>query len=304
MLKAQNPSDLTTQLKTVGNLVDRETTALDDLKTARTLLAVKEAKVEDAKDEVGQKRKAAAEQPRAAPGAGEGGRRGNAPRWPPCVRPASYRADAALRAKHADQRTLRKLKRQDANGSRRMLAARAAPRRRPGQRRRAAAAPGARLRHLAVRLARSTRSTATGACTTAPTSTPPAAPRCAPPATARVISEYWSRRLGQPALPRPRSRATARHDGDLQPHQRPTAPTPAQRVRRGETVGYAGTTGWSTGCHLHFTVLLDGSPEPDELLLRSPVYHGPVEAGPLPYRDFAREAAGYHGTVVNRRCPG
>ncbi len=36
MLKAQNPSDLTTQLKTVGNLVDRETTALDQLKTART----------------------------------------------------------------------------------------------------------------------------------------------------------------------------------------------------------------------------------------------------------------------------
>ena len=31
-------------------------------------------------------------------------------------------------------------------------------------------------------------------------------------------------------------------------------------VRRGETIGLAGTTGWSTGCHLHFTVLLDGNP--------------------------------------------
>ena len=49
MLKAQNPSDLTTQLKTVGNLMDREHTALDELKTARTLLAVKERDVEDAK---------------------------------------------------------------------------------------------------------------------------------------------------------------------------------------------------------------------------------------------------------------
>ena len=31
-------------------------------------------------------------------------------------------------------------------------------------------------------------------------------------------------------------------------------------VRRGDVVGYAGSTGWSTGCHLHFTVLRDGTP--------------------------------------------
>jgi murein DD-endopeptidase MepM/ murein hydrolase activator NlpD len=33
-----------------------------------------------------------------------------------------------------------------------------------------------------------------------------------------------------------------------------------QVVKRGQTVAYAGSTGWSTGCHLHFTVMLDGSP--------------------------------------------
>ena len=33
------------------------------------------------------------------------------------------------------------------------------------------------------------------------------------------------------------------------------------KVSRGETVGYAGTTGWSTGCHLHFTVMVDGTPK-------------------------------------------
>lgn len=32
------------------------------------------------------------------------------------------------------------------------------------------------------------------------------------------------------------------------------------RVRRGQTVGYSGSTGWSTGCHLHFIVLRDGEP--------------------------------------------
>lgn len=32
------------------------------------------------------------------------------------------------------------------------------------------------------------------------------------------------------------------------------------RVSRGQVVGYVGSTGWSTGCHLHFTVLQDGDP--------------------------------------------
>ncbi len=31
-------------------------------------------------------------------------------------------------------------------------------------------------------------------------------------------------------------------------------------VTRGEVVGYVGSTGWSTGCHLHFTVMANGTP--------------------------------------------
>jgi murein DD-endopeptidase MepM/ murein hydrolase activator NlpD len=40
-----------------------------------------------------------------------------------------------------------------------------------------------------------------------------------------------------------------------------------QVVARGETVAYAGTTGWSTACHLHFTVLKDGDPVDPQTVL-------------------------------------
>jgi len=33
-----------------------------------------------------------------------------------------------------------------------------------------------------------------------------------------------------------------------------------QRVSRGQVLGYSGNTGWSTACHLHFTVLANGRP--------------------------------------------
>jgi murein DD-endopeptidase MepM/ murein hydrolase activator NlpD len=36
--------------------------------------------------------------------------------------------------------------------------------------------------------------------------------------------------------------------------------TVGQHVSRGQVVGLVGTTGWSTGCHTHFTVMVNGKP--------------------------------------------
>jgi murein DD-endopeptidase MepM/ murein hydrolase activator NlpD len=41
-------------------------------------------------------------------------------------------------------------------------------------------------------------------------------------------------------------------------HMTSFAASPGEQVARGEVIGYVGTTGYSTGCHLHFMVYVDG----------------------------------------------
>ena len=43
-------------------------------------------------------------------------------------------------------------------------------------------------------------------------------------------------------------------------HMSSSAVSAGDRVERGDVVGYVGTTGWSTGCHLHASVLNNGAP--------------------------------------------
>ena len=43
-------------------------------------------------------------------------------------------------------------------------------------------------------------------------------------------------------------------------HQSQTAATVGQAVNAGDVIGYVGTTGLSTGPHLHFQIEINGSP--------------------------------------------
>ena len=68
-------------------------------------------------------------------------------------------------------------------------------------------------------------------------------------------------RLGQPGDHRPRlpprRRRSPRSPTTCQPA---TSSASVSTSQRGQVVGYVGTTGWSTGCHLHFTVMQNGTP--------------------------------------------
>jgi murein DD-endopeptidase MepM/ murein hydrolase activator NlpD len=50
-------------------------------------------------------------------------------------------------------------------------------------------------------------------------------------------------------------------------HQSSIAVTQGQTVSQGQVIGYVGSTGKSTGCHLHFEVRVNGTPvEPTQYL--------------------------------------
>ena len=105
----------------------------------------------------------------------------------------------------------------------------------------------------------STRSCTTGACTPGATSRPTAAPRSAPPRAGTVISAGWAGGYG--------NRIEIDH-GIVRGVDLVTAYNHMSRyavrgghVSRGQIIGYVGTTGSSTGCHLHFETYEDGVPK-------------------------------------------
>jgi len=78
-------------------------------------------------------------------------------------------------------------------------------------------------------------------------------------ASGTVISTYWSDVYGN-RLYLDLGQVNGKNMTVVYNHLSSYAVSTGEHVSRGEVIGYAGSTGWSTACHLHFTVMLDGAP--------------------------------------------
>lgn len=265
---ADSPEELTRQTELRDTIVDRESAAFDALRAAEVLLEVRRRQVAEARDEVEAQREAAAanlaeqEQAEAEAEAARADVR-------VLVGDAATARGAASRARATDERMLQQAQ-AEADQISEML------------QRRAAAA----LRRQQASSAPAPAPSSGGALgwpTGGPVTSPYGmrehpiygyyglhdgvdfAPGCgaALVATApgRVVSSYTSDVYGQ--------RLVIDHgavDGvglaTIYNHASSYTVGVGAQVERGQTIGYVGDTGWSTGCHLHFTVMANGQSVP------------------------------------------
>lgn len=76
--------------------------------------------------------------------------------------------------------------------------------------------------------------------------------------TGKVISSYWSDVYGNRLIVDHGVLAGAGL-ATIYNHASSYTVSPGTTVQRGEVIGYVGDTGWSTACHLHFTVMANGT---------------------------------------------
>lgn len=258
LLDAHTPADLARQSEIRDAIVDREAHSYQELLASKVLLDVNEAQVKEAKEKVEAQREAAAEHLKAMEVLKA---EAKAARDAVAALVAERRTaqEAAAAARAADQRALAKLKEEEDRIAE-MLARRAA--RKGGN-----ARPGQSSGVLA--------SPVSGAVMTSPYGYRKHpiygywgmhdgqdwAAGCGTPlyATAggRIASSYYSEVYG--------NRLVLDHGilagvgvASIYNHATRYTVRPGQRVKRGQIIGYVGSTGWSTGCHLHFTVMVNG----------------------------------------------
>jgi murein DD-endopeptidase MepM/ murein hydrolase activator NlpD len=276
VLTSQDPTELTGQLNSVQNVIDKESVVLDRLEATRALLTVQELEVETARAQVAKKRKAAAKnlaRKQALESQAEAAEAS-------VQNLVALRADAqqeAQKAKAADLAQLRNLEQE-----RDRIAA--VLKRRADEARRRAAAAAARAGAVGPVLGDGGPVASNGflnypvqGSVTSPFGwrTHPIygyrslhdgidfGAACGTPiraaADGHVLEEYFQTAWGNRIII-----DHGIHDGvsvaTISNHLSGYAVRAGASVKRGQIVGYVGTTGWSTGCHLHYTVLQNGTP--------------------------------------------
>ncbi|HEX4978332.1 MAG TPA: peptidoglycan DD-metalloendopeptidase family protein [Nocardioides sp.] len=271
LLTTQDPAELTGQLNSVQNIIDKEAVTLSRLEASKVLLTVQEQEFEDAREEVAERRRAAAK---------------NLERKKDLERAAvavaqrvsnlvSLRANAqreAEEARAADMATLQSLE-----DERERIAEVLAERAKIARREAEAAAAAASGYGAGVSNVKSNgfldfpvpgRITSPYGIRRHPifgyTSLHDGidfAGGCGTPIYAAsrgvVVEMYFNKAYGNRilidhGLVKGVSLAT------ISNHLSGYAVAVGDHVKRGDIIGFVGNTGWSTGCHLHFTVLVNG----------------------------------------------
>lgn len=271
VLTSRDPAELTSQLNSVQNLLDRESVTLARLEASRVILAVQKESLAAAKAEVAKQRKAAAENLDRKEDLQAQAKQAEV-RISGLVAASTRAREVAERAKAADLKQLRELD-QERDRISAMLRARA-----ERARRRAAAAAAAaqdRVARIAPATSRALTYPVDGYVTSpygmrfhpvykrwslhdgmdigASCGTPIRAA-----ASGTVIAAYYNGAYG--------NRIIMDHGyqrgvglGTSYNHMSGYSTYVGQRVQRGDIIGYVGTTGASTGCHLHFMVFENGA---------------------------------------------
>jgi len=271
LMNAQTPADITRQREASTSLITRQDNEYDDLHATEVLLKVHEGEVEEATAEVAEKRQAAADHlvemqqlTQEALDAKE--------RVKSLVGDRKDAEAMAWKAKKKDRKALRELKKQEARIDK--LIQEAIRKARERARRKAAKA----AKHGGY-------NGETGGLLLRPVNGPVTSPfgyrvhpiyhywglhdgddfgaGCGTPLRAvsggKVLTEYYSSVWGN-RLYLNVGLINGKFITVIYNHLSRYAVGTGQRVGRGQTVGYVGTTGWSTGCHLHFTVMENGKP--------------------------------------------
>ncbi|MCW2755292.1 MAG: peptidase [Marmoricola sp.] len=256
---ADNVDDLTTQVQTMDNLMSRESSMLDDLRTKQALLQITRDRVSAAKATVADERQAAAVD-LARKQALETTAAANRAQVASLVAVQTAAAAKAARLQAEDARILRAAKAREARIKRLILAA--------ARKHRGRGFVGSAGGFLLPPVANSYITSPYGwrihpiyhywglhdgddfaaGC---------GVPEVAS-AAGTVIEEYydavWGNRLYIDV-----GKVNGHEMTLIYNHISSYVAHTGAHVRRGQTVARAGTTGWSTGCHLHFTVMIDGT---------------------------------------------